>query len=79
MTDVSSEQLKTKFPQLNDIRALKTGGQKAVYEAVHNKYGNVVLKIVTHDGKDDRCQLGRDIGAPQRGARSSDRKDPRRG
>ena len=54
MTVVSNEQLKTKFPQLNDIRELKTGGQKVVYEAIHNKYGNVVLKIVNHDGKDDR-------------------------
>ena len=54
MTVVSNEQLKTKFPQLNDIRELKTGGQKVVYEAILNKYGNVVLKIVNHDGKDDR-------------------------
>ena len=54
MNNISIDQLQKQFPQLENITELKTGGQKAVYNAVHNEHGNIVLKIVLHDGNDPR-------------------------
>jgi len=54
MVQISIEQIKPKFSQLNHIEELKTGGQKAVYKANHSEFGDIVLKIVTHDGNDPR-------------------------
>lgn len=54
MENISIEQLNKKFPQLENITKLKTGGQKVVYDAVHAEHGNIVLKIVLHDGNDPR-------------------------
>lgn len=54
MARISNEQLQRQFPQLRDIKELKTGGQKAVYSATHCEHGDVVLKIVTREGDDPR-------------------------
>jgi len=54
MLNVSNKQLMIELPQLLNIRELKTGGQKAVYKAMHAVHGDVVLKIVKHDGNDPR-------------------------
>ncbi len=39
MENISIEQLNKKFPQLENITKLKTGGQKVVYDAVHARCG----------------------------------------
>ena len=54
MVQISIEQIKSKFSSLNSIEELKTGGQKAVYKVDHSDFGDIVLKIVTHDGNDPR-------------------------
>lgn len=54
MIKMSIKQLMTQFPQLKDIAEVKAGGQKAVYKAGHSEFGDIVLKIVTHDGNDPR-------------------------
>jgi eukaryotic-like serine/threonine-protein kinase len=54
MENISIEQLHKQFPQLENITNLKTGGQKIVYNAVHTKHGDIVLKIVLHGGNDPR-------------------------
>lgn len=54
MINISIEQLQKQFPQLENITKLKVGGQKAVYDAVNAEHGNIVLKIVLHDGNDPR-------------------------
>lgn len=54
MTKIPIDQLNLQFPQLKHIIELKTGGQKAVYKAEHSKFGDIVLKIVTHGGDDQR-------------------------
>ncbi len=56
MTTISNETLAKHFPQLSDLKELKTGGQKAVFDVRHQEYGNVVLKIVIHSGVDPRIQ-----------------------
>lgn len=52
--NITIEQLKNQFPQLENITELKTGGQKIVYGAEHKKYGNIVLKIVLQSGDNPR-------------------------
>jgi serine/threonine-protein kinase len=54
MIKMSIDQLRAQFPQLQNIAELKIGGQKAVYDAIHSDHGNVVLKIVLHEGNDPR-------------------------
>ncbi len=54
MTKVPVDQLYAQFPKLQNIHELKTGGQKAVFDAVHTDYGKVVLKIVLQGGNDPR-------------------------
>ena len=54
MIPVSTDQINAQLPWLQNVSELKTGGQKAVYKAVHCDHGNVVLKIVLRDGNDPR-------------------------
>ncbi len=54
MIKVSIDKLRSQLPHLQNISELKTGGQKAVYSAVHRDHGNVVLKIVLQDGDSPR-------------------------
>lgn len=46
--------LHSHFKNLRDIRELKTGGQKIVYDAFHKTFNDVVLKIVINAGGEAR-------------------------
>lgn len=54
MVSIQIEMLEQQFPKLHDITELKTGGQKAVYSAMHSEHGGVVLKVVIREGDDPR-------------------------
>ena len=51
---LSAEEISVHFPELSSVHEMKPGGQKAVYSAVHGRYGAVVLKVIPGMGSNDR-------------------------
>lgn len=53
--------IKTLFPELTDLDELKSGGQKVVYSAKSEIFGDVVLKLVFNNSTDARIEREIDI------------------
>lgn len=54
MVSISPIDLASSFSEIQDIREIKSGGQKVVFSAYSEQYGDVVLKIVTNNASDAR-------------------------
>ena len=61
MNRIPAGDLERAFPKLSNIRELKAGGQKAVYQAYNEDFRDVVLKTVIREGTDPRIQREIDI------------------
>lgn len=51
---LSTNDIAAYFPSLSTVQEMKNGGQKAVYSAIHDHYGYVVLKVIPDTGANDR-------------------------
>ena len=47
--------------QLNDIKKIAKGGQKTVYEADHDKYGRIALKINKYNSSSELERISREV------------------
>lgn len=47
--------------QLNDVKRIAKGGQKTVYEADHDKYGRIALKINKYNSSSELERISREV------------------
>ncbi len=57
----NAEMVKHILPHSTEISEIKAGGQKAVFRAIDNEYGTVVVKILLPDGSVERMDREIDI------------------
>jgi len=61
MEDIATRKIRNLFPDVEIIRKLGKGGQKIVYEGIHNKYGRIALKIYCPYSKTEKERALREI------------------
>lgn len=61
MEDISTAKIKDLFPNIEIKNRIGKGGQKKVYEGIHNQYGKIALKIICPSNKAEKERALREI------------------